>query len=183
MFRSPATAASSVLVLGLALAGCRSEGEVDASVDADEELVSTETSASVDAPVYEVSRPRVDPRLGVQPETRFVERTGVETETVPVARTGPRSISVEDARARMNEGAILVCAYDDAKCAQYPVEGAITYSELEARIDTLEPDQEILFYCSCPSDASARKRATELELRGFRTSYVEGGYESLIEYR
>lgn len=43
----------------------------------------------------------------------------------------------------------LVCAYaDDAKCRQFPIEGAETVSGIEARRDTLERDSILVFYCA-----------------------------------
>ncbi len=57
-------------------------------------------------------------------------------------------ISPEEARRKVMLGqALLVCAYtDDAKLAQYHLEGAITLSALQAQTGELSKDQEIIFY-------------------------------------
>lgn len=53
------------------------------------------------------------------------------------------------ARARAQSGqALLVCAYDEARCAQYPIEGAIAWSALQERLSGLPPTQEIILYCN-----------------------------------
>lgn len=58
-------------------------------------------------------------------------------------------ISVEDAHRRAAAGALLVCRYeDDAKCQAITLQGALTLSELQRRLDTLSPDQEIIVYCA-----------------------------------
>jgi hypothetical protein len=65
--------------------------------------------------------------------------------------TAPR-IDVHEARREVMSGeALLVCAYedeDDARCAQIPLEGSITFSELEARLPSLRKDTGIIFYCT-----------------------------------
>jgi hypothetical protein len=58
-------------------------------------------------------------------------------------------VSVEDARQAVEAGrALLVCAYDDAKCASMRLEGSMTVRELEQRAASLPKDQEIIFYCA-----------------------------------
>jgi rhodanese-related sulfurtransferase len=58
-------------------------------------------------------------------------------------------VSVEEARAAVEAGrALLVCAYDDAKCARMRLDGSITLRELEQRAASLPKDQEIIFYCA-----------------------------------
>ena len=58
-------------------------------------------------------------------------------------------VSVEVARRAAQAGrALLVCAYDDAKCARVPLEGAITVGELSRRAGSLPKSQEIIFYCA-----------------------------------
>jgi len=62
-------------------------------------------------------------------------------------RDGVRRIPPDEARRRVENGALLVCAYDDeAKCRDMLVEGAITLG----RLRELEPaeDREIIFYCA-----------------------------------
>jgi len=57
-------------------------------------------------------------------------------------------ISQQEARQKVLAGeALLVCAYaDDAKFAQYHLDGAIPLSSLQNRIGELSTDQEIIFY-------------------------------------
>ena len=58
-------------------------------------------------------------------------------------------ISVEDAHRRAAEGALLVCGYEDeAKCQRIRLEGAVTFGDLQRRLDSLPPDQEIILYCA-----------------------------------
>ena len=58
-------------------------------------------------------------------------------------------IGVADARAGTSAGrALLVCAYDDVRCARVRLEGAITLSDLERRVASLPKSQEIIFYCA-----------------------------------
>ena len=58
-------------------------------------------------------------------------------------------VGVADARGATSAGrALLVCAYDDARCARVRLEGAITLSDLERRAASLPKSQEIIFYCA-----------------------------------
>jgi len=58
-------------------------------------------------------------------------------------------VSPEIARAHVLSGqALLVCAYDDVRCAQNAIEGAITLSALQGRLPELPMDQEIILYCA-----------------------------------
>ena len=58
-------------------------------------------------------------------------------------------IGVADARAAVNAGrALLVCAYDDDRCARVRLEGFITLSELERQAASLSKDQPLIFYCA-----------------------------------
>lgn len=58
-------------------------------------------------------------------------------------------VGVEAARREAQTGrALLVCAYDDAKCARVPLEGAITVGELSRRAGSLPKNQAIIFYCA-----------------------------------
>jgi hypothetical protein len=58
-------------------------------------------------------------------------------------------VSVEEARREAQAGrALLVCAYDDAKCARVPLQGATTLSELSRRAASLPRDQQLIFYCA-----------------------------------
>ena len=62
---------------------------------------------------------------------------------------GVKRISVEQARADVLSGkALLVCSYDDRRCEELLIKGAILKSELEAKLPSLSKDQEIIFYCA-----------------------------------
>lgn len=43
--------------------------------------------------------------------------------------------------------ALLVCAYDEKACQGTHLEGAITLEDLESRIPSLSPNQEIILFC------------------------------------
>jgi hypothetical protein len=58
-------------------------------------------------------------------------------------------VNVEDARRAVESGrALLVCAYDDAKCARMRLQGSITARELGQREAWRPRDQELIFYCA-----------------------------------
>ena len=58
-------------------------------------------------------------------------------------------IDVDEARRKVSAGqAILVCAYEDARCDRVRLEGATTLPKLQARLATVPKDQEIIFYCA-----------------------------------
>jgi hypothetical protein len=60
-----------------------------------------------------------------------------------------RRIEPADARRHAEQGALLVCAYDDeAKCRGILLDGAITLKQLQAREKDLPKDKEIDFYCA-----------------------------------
>ncbi len=160
--------AASLVALALTVAGCRSEGEVDRSAPAPSRNVIVERSSSAGAPpVYDVASPDDE-----SPYATFV------SEPEPV------SVSAEEARSRMADGALLVCAYEDrAKCSRIEVDGSISLAELEARLASLDSEQEILFYCNCSDDGEAKKRAGEFRSRGFPAAWVEGGLRELTMYR
>jgi hypothetical protein len=57
-------------------------------------------------------------------------------------------ISPKEARDKIQSGeAILVCSYEDLKCKDILLDGAILRSEFEGRLGELSKDQEIIFYC------------------------------------
>jgi hypothetical protein len=54
-----------------------------------------------------------------------------------------------EARELLDEGALLVCAYEDTeKCRQIGLEGSISLAELRARKATLSKDTPLIFYCA-----------------------------------
>ena len=64
-------------------------------------------------------------------------------------QAGVERVRVEEARGAVEAGrALLVCAYDDARCARIRLQGSITARELEQRAASLPRDQELIFYCA-----------------------------------
>lgn len=58
-------------------------------------------------------------------------------------------ISVIDARQMVRSGdAVLVCSYDDERCKEILLEGAILKSEFESKLPSLSKTQPIIFYCA-----------------------------------
>ena len=63
--------------------------------------------------------------------------------------TAIKRIDPESARAKVQTGkALLVCAYDDGKCKDVLLEGAMLRSAFESKVPSLSMDQEIIFYCN-----------------------------------
>ena len=62
----------------------------------------------------------------------------------------PKRISAPEVREKiLNESALLVCAYDDGdKFEQYHLGDAISLEAFKSKIDELEKNQEIFFYCA-----------------------------------
>jgi hypothetical protein len=62
----------------------------------------------------------------------------------------PIRISPQEARQKVTAGqALLVCAYDDAdKFKTNHLEGALSFSDLRARLHGLAKNQEMIFYCA-----------------------------------
>jgi hypothetical protein len=58
-------------------------------------------------------------------------------------------INVIEARKLVQSGhALLVCSYDDDRCKEILLEGAMLKSEFESRLPTLPKTQPIVFYCA-----------------------------------
>jgi hypothetical protein len=59
-------------------------------------------------------------------------------------------ITPENVWPRLQSGALLfVCAYDDKeKFKQMRLEGALSLSEFETKLPSLQKSQEIVFYCA-----------------------------------
>ena len=61
----------------------------------------------------------------------------------------PVRLSPEEAKERIDSGALLVCAYEDEdRCRLLRLEGSLTLGELRSRLQELSLDQEIVFYCA-----------------------------------
>lgn len=55
----------------------------------------------------------------------------------------------EEAYKKVESGkALLVCAYDDAIFRLVQLKGALSFSELESKLESLPKNQEIIFYCA-----------------------------------
>jgi hypothetical protein len=59
-------------------------------------------------------------------------------------------ISVEEAHKKVaGQQALLVCAYEDeAKCRMVNLDGSISLTSFQARLDAVPKTQEIVFYCA-----------------------------------
>lgn len=58
-------------------------------------------------------------------------------------------ISPQDARARFENGALMVCAYEDElTCGSMMIRGAISMAEFRKRRSQLSRDMVIIFYCA-----------------------------------
>ena len=57
-------------------------------------------------------------------------------------------ISPKETRAEVKSGkALLVCSYDDLRCKDLLLEGAILRSDFEKKLGNLSRNKEIIFYC------------------------------------
>ena len=55
----------------------------------------------------------------------------------------------EGRRKAAEDGALLVCAYEDeSKCARIKLEGAISFAEFQRLAGSLPKDKELIFYCA-----------------------------------
>ena len=84
----------------------------------------------------------------------------------------PIRISSQEARQSASSGgALLVCAYDDDdKFKNSHIEGAISFSEFQSKLPLLAKDQEVIFYCAWPGEASAAGQAGK---------YIKDGYTNV----
>jgi hypothetical protein len=81
------------------------------------------------------------------------------------------------------EGATLVCAYDDPlKCMRYFLEHSISLPVFRARSTRIPAARDVIFYCACEADAAAVRRARDLRSEGKENVYaIAGGYDAAIE--
>jgi rhodanese-related sulfurtransferase len=95
---------------------------------------------------------------------------------------GPRMISPECAHEllKTDPAAILVCGYEEEEeFRRHDLEGALSLAEFRRRIETFPKDESVVFYCACPHDETAIKRATEYFQQGFVNARIlEGGVEA-----
>ncbi len=59
-------------------------------------------------------------------------------------------LKAEEVQQRIQgNGALLVCAYDDAeKCRGFGIAEAISYPALKPRLDSMSKSQELIFFCA-----------------------------------
>jgi hypothetical protein len=64
-------------------------------------------------------------------------------------RTAIQRIGAEETRAKVQAGkAVLVCSYDDGKCKDILLEGAMLRSTFESKVSSFPKGQEVIFYCN-----------------------------------
>lgn len=83
-----------------------------------------------------------------------------------------KRISAEATRAAVVGGkSLLICAYEsDEKFQSFHLEGAISFSDFNNRIDGLEKDTDIIFYCAWKNEGSAA---------GLADRYMKLGYTNV----
>lgn len=91
--------------------------------------------------------------------------------------TEPIRVTPKEAHQKLKSGTtLLICAYDDvATFKQMQLEGAISLKEFQSRLPSLTKDQEIVFYCGWPREASAAGRAADYLKKGYKNANVLGG--------
>jgi hypothetical protein len=95
---------------------------------------------------------------------------------------GPRRIYAWDLGNKLVMGVapLIVCAFGDSeKCAKLKIDGSISMKELEAGLDSIPKDREIVFFCSSPQDITATERAAEYQQKGYtRVEVLSGGIDA-----
>lgn len=97
------------------------------------------------------------------------------------AATRPKGVDPTQARDKVQNGrAILVCAeVDEQSCMRVLLDGSITLSQLLATLERRRRDEEIIFYCASPDQATSIRRAEEFRARGWSEARVLiGGVEA-----
>lgn len=96
---------------------------------------------------------------------------------------GPRRLFAWDLGHKLRFGVaapLLVCADDDPeKFARMKINGSISLTEFESRLDSIPTNREIVFYCSSPQDATATARAVDCQEKGFtQVEILTGGIDA-----
>lgn len=62
----------------------------------------------------------------------------------------PQRVKPDEVRQRMKDnGAMLVCAYDDSeKCRKIGIAESIPYPDLKSKLDSIPKSREIVFFCA-----------------------------------
>ena len=91
--------------------------------------------------------------------------------------TEPERVTPEEVHQKLKSGRILlVCAYEDeAKFKKMQIQGAISLNDFKSRLPSLAKDQEIIFYCAWPKEASAAGQAVRYIEMGYKNAKVLGG--------
>ena len=78
---------------------------------------------------------------------------------------------------------MLVCAYDsDEKFSKNHLDGALSFHEFTERLSTIDPSQEIIFYCAWTKEASAAGQAEKLQADGFtNVKVLKDGVEGWVK--
>jgi rhodanese-related sulfurtransferase len=93
------------------------------------------------------------------------------------------SVAPAEVAGRVRAGrARLVCAYDSpVSFPKFPLAGAVPLTRLRELEPDLEADTELVFYCRCPDDKTARQRAAEYAARGFtQVAVLAGGVDAWL---
>ncbi len=71
----------------------------------------------------------------------------------------------------------MVCAHEDeTKCRQMPLQGSIPLTQYALRVPVLPKDQEIIFYCAWPAEATSAGQAARYQAQGFaNVQALKGG--------
>lgn len=74
------------------------------------------------------------------------------------------------------EPTLLVCAFEDDRAfARMKLQGAISFSEFQSRLPSLEKNQPIVFYCDSPDDAAGEGQAVKFLRIGYTNAKVLDG--------
>lgn len=88
----------------------------------------------------------------------------------------PERISPKETYEKLKGRDFLVCAYDDNdKCRQLYPKGVISFTEFKSKLPSLSKDQEIIFYCTWPQEATCGGQAAKYQEMGCTIVKVLGG--------
>ena len=93
----------------------------------------------------------------------------------------PQTIDPTQAHEKVERGqATLVCAYSDSRhCRDLMLDGAISLTELVARLEQVDEDEELIFFCNEEDQSISSYVADEFRQRGYHNArYLEGGVEN-----
>ena len=75
---------------------------------------------------------------------------GTPAEEGSMSKNDTPRIKVAEAYKKVKSGdALLVCAYSsEEKCSTIQLEGSVSLTKFESKIQSLQKDQEIIFFCT-----------------------------------